>query len=59
MTISDKGVPVNAEEKGIRQCMLRKGNCLDNAVIENIFDIKLHLKEMSPIFYRAHHISIN
>ena len=24
-------------EKGIRQSMSRKGNCLDNAVIENFF----------------------
>ena len=27
------------EEKGIRQSMSRKGNCLDNAVIENFFGI--------------------
>ena len=26
-------------EKGIRQSMSRKGNCLDNAVIENFFGI--------------------
>ncbi|TCD27160.1 hypothetical protein EZ456_11635 [Pedobacter psychrodurus] len=25
------------KEKGIRQSMSRKGNCLDNAVIENFF----------------------
>lgn len=27
------------EEKGIRQSMSRKGNCLDNTVIENFFAI--------------------
>ena len=26
-------------EKGIRQSMSRKGNCLDNAVIENLFSL--------------------
>ena len=26
-------------EKGIRQSMSRKGNCLDNAVIENFFGL--------------------
>ncbi len=26
-------------EKGIRQSMSRKGNCLDNAVIKNIFGL--------------------
>lgn len=77
-------------EKGIRQSMSRKGNCLDNAVIENFFGIikselfylkkyseikelkkdieeyiqyynndriKLSLKGMSPIKYRAHYIN--
>jgi len=76
------------KEKGIKQSMSRKGNCLDNAVIENFFGIlkselfylkkyksinqlkneireyidyynneriKLNLKGMSPIQYRAHH----
>ncbi|SNR97440.1 IS3 family transposase, partial [Flavobacterium sp. ov086] len=75
-------------QKGIRQSMSRKGNCLDNAVIENFFGIikselfylkkyssvselkqeiieyinyynndriKLNLKGMSPIQYRAHY----
>lgn len=75
------------KEKGIRQSMSRKGNCLDNAVIENFFGIikselfylhkykdikelkkditayikyynneriKLNLKGMSPVKYRAH-----
>ena len=76
------------KEKGIKQSMSRKGNCLDNAIIENFFGIlkselfylkkyksinelkneikeyidyynneriKLNLKGMSPIQYRAHH----
>lgn len=75
-------------EKGIVQSMSRRGNCLDNAIIENFFGIlkselfylkkynsvfqlkkeiddyikyynndriKLNLKGMSPIQYRAHH----
>jgi putative transposase len=75
-------------EKGITQSMSRKGNCLDNAIIENFFGIlkselfylkkyhsiiqlkkeikeyinyynndriKLNLKGMSPIQYRAHY----
>lgn len=74
--------------KGVTQSMSRKGNCLDNAVIENFFGIlkselfhlkkydsivqlkkeikdyikyynyeriKLNLKGMSPIQYRAHY----
>lgn len=78
-------------QKGIRQSMSRKGNCLDNAVIENFFGIikselfylkkyssvselkqeiieyinyynndriKLNLKGMSPIQYRAHYYQI-
>jgi putative transposase len=76
------------KENGIIQSMSRKGNCYDNAVIENFFGtiksemfylkkylsvedlkkdideyityynndrIKLNLKGMSPIKYRAHH----
>jgi len=76
------------KQKGIKQSMSRKGNCLDNAVIENFFGIlkselfylkkyssinqlkqeiieyidyynneriKLNLKGMSPIQYRAHY----
>ena len=76
------------KEKGIKQSMSRKGNCLDNAIIENFFGtlkselfylkkyssigqlkqeiieyinyynndrIKLNLKGMSPIQYRAHY----
>ncbi|WP_443944541.1 IS3 family transposase [Pedobacter sp. AW1-32] len=76
------------QQHGIIQSMSRKGNCLDNAIIENFFGIlkselfyikkydsidqlkkeikeyinyynhdriKLNLKGMSPIQYRAHH----
>jgi putative transposase len=76
------------KEKGLVQSMSRKGNCLDNAIIENFFGIlkselfyimkfrdinhlkteikeyikyynneriKLNLKGMSPIQYRAHY----
>ena len=76
------------QQKGIIQSMSRKGNCLDNAVIENFFGIlkselfyiqkfksinhlkqeikeyinyynneriRLNLKGMSPIKYRAHY----
>jgi len=79
------------EKSGITQSMSRKGNCLDNAIIENFFGIlkselfylskyesihdlkkeikeyihyynneriKLNLKGMSPIQYRAHHSKI-
>ena len=78
------------KNKGIKQSMSRKGNCLDNAIIENFFGIikselfylkkyndidelkkdikdyiqyynndriRLSLKGMSPIKYRAHHIN--
>jgi putative transposase len=78
------------QKKGIIQSMSRKGNCLDNAIIENFFGIikaelfylkkydsiiqlkkeinqyinyynndriKLNLKGMSPIQYRAHYNS--
>lgn len=77
------------KEKSIKQSMSRKGNCLDNAIIENFFGIlkselfylkkytsimqlkqeiiqyinyynndriKLNLKGMSPIQYRAHYM---
>lgn len=79
------------KENGITQSMSRKGNCLDNAIIENFFGIikselfylkkynsitqlkkdisdyihyynheriKLNLKGMSPVQYRAHHYQI-
>lgn len=79
------------KDKGITQSMSRKGNCLDNAVIENFFGIikselfylekfnstnqlkeairkyinyynkdriKLNLKGMSPVKYRAHYCQI-
>jgi putative transposase len=40
-------------EKGVRQSMSRKGNCLDNAVMENFFGI---LK--SELFYTKKYITI-
>ena len=79
------------KQKGIKQSMSRRGNCLDNAIIENFFGIlkselfylkkyssvtqlkqeiiqyieyynndriKLNLKGMSPIQYRAHYYQI-
>jgi len=42
------------QEKGIMQSMSRKGNCLDNAIIENFFGI---LK--SELFYLKKYKSIN
>ena len=40
-------------EKGIRQSMSRKGNCLDNAVMENFFGLLkselLYLQEFQSI----------
>ena len=76
------------QQKGITQSMSRKGNCLDNAIVENFFGtlkselfylkkydsisqlkkeikdyinyfkndrIKINLKGMSPVQYRAHY----
>ncbi len=41
------------QQKGIRQSMLRKGNCLDNSVIENFFGLLkselLYLHEFDSI----------
>ena len=42
------------EKKGIIQSMSRKGNCLDNAIIENFFGI---LK--SELFYLKKYKSID
>jgi putative transposase len=42
------------KENGITQSMSRKGNCLDNAIIENFFGI---LK--SELFYLNKYTSIN
>lgn len=42
------------KEKGITQSMSRKGNCLDNAVIENFFGI---LK--SELYYLNEYKSVN
>ena len=41
------------KEKGVTQSMSRKGNCLDNAIIENFFGI---LK--SELFYLNKYVSI-
>ena len=41
------------QEKGIRQSMSRKGNCLDNSVMENFFGLLkselLYLREFSSV----------
>ena len=42
------------KEKGIKQSMSRKGNCLDNAIIENFFGI---LK--SELFYLKKYTSLD
>ena len=42
------------QQKGIKQSMSRKGNCLDNAIIENFFSI---LK--SELFYLKKYSSIS
>lgn len=42
------------EQKGVQQSMSRKGNCLDNAVIENFFGI---LK--SELFYTKNYTSVD
>jgi transposase InsO family protein len=42
------------KEKGIKQSMSRKGNCLDNAVIENFFGTV-----KSELFYLKRYTSIN
>lgn len=42
------------EQKGVQQSMSRKGNCLDNAVIENFFGI---LK--SELFYAKKYTSVD
>jgi putative transposase len=46
MAISNATISATLKGKGIKQSMSRKGNCLDNAIIENIFGI---LK--SELFY--------
>jgi putative transposase len=46
-------MPTHVEGQGIRQSMIRKGNCLDNAVVENSFDLLkselLYLQEFDSI----------
>jgi transposase InsO family protein len=39
MAISNATISATLKEKGIKQSMSRKGNCLDNAIIENFFGI--------------------
>lgn len=43
-------------DKGIRQSMSRKGNCLDNACAENFFSLLktelLYLQEFMSVDYR-------
>ena len=43
------------ESKGVRQSMCRKGNCLDNAVIENFFGLlKRELLYLQAFQYMEH-----
>ena len=46
-------------KKGIRQSMSRKGNCLDNAVIENFFGLlkKAKSKGLPPAVHRQQALS--
>jgi putative transposase len=39
MAISNATISATLKGKGIKQSMSRKGNCLDNAIIENFFGI--------------------
>jgi len=39
MAVSTSSLSRTIEEKGIIQSMSRKGNCLDNAVMENFFSL--------------------
>ena len=47
-------------EKGIRQSMSRKGNCLDNAVVENFFGLLkselLYLQEFQSMEHFKHEL---
>ena len=51
------------QEKGIRQSMSRKGNCLDNAVIENFFGILkselLYLQEFQSMEHFKQEFSLS
>ena len=53
MALSAYAVPIDTEKYGITQSMSRKGNCLDNAVMENFFGIMkselLYLQEFSDM----------
>ena len=48
------------QKKGIRQSMSRKGNCLDNAVIENFFGLLktelLYLQEFESMDHFKHEL---
>jgi putative transposase len=54
MAIPDESLSKFIKRKGIIQSMSRKGNCLDNAIIENFFGI---LK--SELFYLKKYNSID
>jgi transposase InsO family protein len=41
LATSNEKISAFTERKGIVQSMSRKGNCLDNAIIENSLDIKI------------------
>ncbi len=47
MALPDKSYQSAPADRGLVQSMSRKGNCLDNAVMENFFG---HLKE--EMYYR-------
>ncbi len=53
MALPDKSYQSDPADKGLVQSMSRKGNCLDNAVMENFFG---HLKE--EIYYRRDYRSV-
>jgi putative transposase len=54
LAISNEKISAFTERKGIVQSMSRKGNCLDNAIIENFFGI---LK--SELFYLKKYTSLD
>jgi putative transposase len=54
LAISNEKISAFTERKRIVQSMSRKGNCLDNAIIENFFGI---LK--SELFYLKKYTSLD
>lgn len=50
-----KNYQMRLKEKGVRQSMSRKGNCLDNAVMENFFGVLktelLYIQEFESIYH--------